>query len=79
MIYYILTAVVAFIIAYPLVYIISVYRFMRFVEIMSEKNESYNVFGVNYFFMTKDQIQNAVKAVISLETEYNKPEKMEIN
>lgn len=61
--YYVLTFAVGAIIAW----LVTNYSFKCFIEKASLKMRPVEAFDKTYFFMTQDQIQNAVKAVYKLE------------
>jgi len=53
-------------------WLIMCYCFMTFVKDKSANNEPIKISGKTYFFMTQDQIQNAVKAIFLLEKSHEK-------
>ena len=63
MISYILTAGITSII----VWLASAFSFKCYIETQSKKREPTKAFGINYFFMTQDQIQETVKAIFLTE------------
>lgn len=80
MIYYILSPLIGLVIGFLIGWFVMTLLFMKGVESGSINCEPINIFGKQYFFMTQDQIQNAVRAIIGLEQEYDKPQsEIEIN
>ena len=78
--YYILTAVIGFIAGALVMLKLMVSLELSTIVEKSQKSIPFEINGVNYFFMTQDQIQKAAQAIYKLETEYHKLEsEMEVN
>lgn len=61
--YYFLTAIITAI----AVWLTMCADYKCFIVKMSKESKPFEAFGTNYFFMTQDQIQKAVKAIYLLE------------